>query len=84
MKEFMKEFGGFKVGGRVKFTKKATKEEIAWGSNDDPNELLVLGSEYTVASIEVHSFHTKLYLEGVEGRFNTGSFEPCEDEKDGK
>jgi hypothetical protein len=36
---------------------------------------LVVGREYTLAKVEVHSWHTKIWLEEVEGIFNSVQFE---------
>ena len=52
----------------------ATKEQIKWGSNDDPNKVLTVGQEYTIEKWKVHSWHTKVKLEGVDGWFNSVSF----------
>ena len=52
----------------------ASKEQIQWGSNDDPNGLLTIGEEYEIEEEDVHSWHTKLKLRGIEGVFNSASF----------
>lgn len=51
-------------------------EQVKWGSNDDPRGLLTEGDVYTVNSVEVHSWHTKITLrEFPELKFNCVSFE---------
>lgn len=52
----------------------ASDEQVRWGDNDDPRDLLIEGKEYEVEEKEVHSWHTKLYLVGIEGRFNSVCF----------
>lgn len=52
----------------------ASKEQIQWGGNDDPNIVLNKGDKYEVEDIEVHSWHTKIRLAGIKGRFNDASF----------
>ena len=64
----------FEVGDSVKFLG-CTKEQVEWGSNDNPNELLFVGNNYYVEHVDVHSMHTKLTLCGVSGRFNSVCFE---------
>lgn len=63
-----------KVGSKVKFTG-ATDDQVKWGSNDDPRKLLEQGKIYTVREVEVHSWHTKIYLVGIDGKFNSVHFE---------
>jgi len=36
---------------------------------------LVIGKEYVVEKTEVHSWHTKVYLKGIVGNFNSVCFE---------
>lgn len=61
-------------GDFVKFVG-CTKEQIAWGSNTDPQDLLVYGGVYYVQELIVKSSHSKLVLRGVEGKFNSVCFE---------
>lgn len=42
--------------------------------------ILVVGEQYTVKHTEVHTMHTKVYLEEVEGAFNSSHFEDVVDE----
>jgi hypothetical protein len=46
----------------------ASIEQVRWGSNDDPNDCLKEGGEYKVIGAEVHDCHTKIFLEGFEGK----------------
>jgi hypothetical protein len=64
----------FRAGETVKFIG-CSKEQIAWGNNDDPNPLLFVGDKYYVEKVEVRSQHTKLTLRGVSGRFISVCFE---------
>jgi len=63
-----------KKGAKVIFIE-ATDEQINWGSNDDPRTLLSLEKVYEIASVEVHSWHTKIRLVGLEQyKFNSVHF----------
>ena len=64
----------FRAGETVKFIG-CEKEQITWGNNDDPNLVLFVGDKYYVEKVEVHSYHTKLTLRGIYGRFNSVCFE---------
>jgi len=59
---------------RVKYIG-CTDEQVRWGGNDDPRTVLEEGQEYEVEEKEVHSWHTKIKLVGVEGKFNSVCFE---------
>ena len=63
-----------KPGDEVKFTG-YTEAQVKWGSCDEPS-MLEEGRIYSVEDVEVHSWHTKIKLKDVEGRFNSVSFEP--------
>jgi hypothetical protein len=58
----------------------ATPEQISWGGNDDPNPLLTIGEVYEVEDADIRSWHTKVKLVGIEGRFNSVSFEDVDAE----
>ena len=64
----------FRAGQTVRFIG-CSKEQIAWGNNDDPNLVLFVGNKYYVEKVEIHSQHTKLTLRGIYGRFNSVCFE---------
>ena len=66
-----------KEGDKIKFIEKnVTKEQINWGSHDDPNGILKLGSEYTIHHVDVRSWHTKVFLsEFPDKQFNSVWFE---------
>jgi hypothetical protein len=63
-----------KEGDYVKFVG-CTREQINWGNNTDPENLLVPGGVYFVQQMIVKSSHSKLILRGVEGKFNSVCFE---------
>jgi hypothetical protein len=52
----------------------ATKEQIQWGANDDPNGVLKVGEVYEIESQDVRTWHTKITLKGIQGSFNDASF----------
>ncbi len=53
----------------------STEEQVRWGSNTDPRGLLTEGTTYEIERTEVHSWHTKVKLAGIDGWFNSVSFE---------
>jgi hypothetical protein len=64
----------FRKGDRVIYIG-CIDEQVSWGaSNDDPRKLLIEGNIYQIEKVEVHSYHTKLYLRDVCGKFNSVSF----------
>ena len=64
----------FKKGDRIVYLG-TCDEQVNWGGNDDPRKVLIEGDIYQIEKIEEHSWHTKLTLRGVPGRFNSVSFE---------
>ena len=52
-----------------------SEEQIRWGNNDDPRSFLIVGREYTVAKVDVHSQHTKVKLYNKMGWFNSVCFQ---------
>ncbi|NDB85842.1 MAG: hypothetical protein EB127_24555 [Alphaproteobacteria bacterium] len=64
----------FKVGDKVRYTG-STEVQVRWGNNDNPVDVLFEGDTYYVERIEIHTWHTKLYLRGVYGKFNSVCFE---------
>jgi hypothetical protein len=50
-------------------------EQINWGNNDDPSSFLIVGKEYTIEKVDVHSQHTKIKLYNKMGWFNSVCFE---------
>ena len=67
-------YGDIREGDYVKFIG-CTREQINWGNNTDPEDLLIQGGVYFVQQMIVKSSHTKLILRGVEGKFNSVCFE---------
>jgi len=65
---------GFDVGDTVIMTEKQDKDQINWGGNDDPNRKVIVNKPYKVQAVEVHSWHTKVWLERVTGVFNAVNF----------
>ena len=64
----------FKAGDKVRYTG-SIEEQVRWGNNDNPVGILIEGDVYYVERVEVHTWHTKLYLRGVYGKFNSVCFE---------
>lgn len=63
----------FEVGDTVRYLG-CSKEQIAWGNNDDPY-MLIRDRFFVVTNVEVHSSHTKLTLRNIIGKFNSVCFE---------
>jgi hypothetical protein len=60
-----------------------SEEQKRFGNHTgDPNELEV-GKVYEVRKEEEHTWHTKYYLEGFEGSFNSVCFDKLTDERVG-
>jgi len=74
----------WKINSIVRYNS-STKEQNQWGGNDNPDLFLIRGKEYTVANVEVHSYHTKiwvrdLYSKGIiMGPFNSVCFSLIEE-----
>lgn len=66
-----------KIGDKIKYVG-CSDEQKNWGGNDDPRGVLEEGLNYTVAEIEIHSWHTKVSLDGVNGKFNSACFDEVE------
>ena len=64
----------FKAGDKVRYTG-STETQVRWGNNDNPVGVLFEGDTYYVERVEIHTLHTKLYLRGVYGKFNSVCFE---------
>ena len=67
----------WKPGRFVKFTG-CIKSQVKFGSNDDPNEDLILGARYEIERFEIHSWHSKVYLKQFPNKkYNSVCFELC-------
>jgi hypothetical protein len=60
-------------GDKVIYTG-ASDIQIVYSGSVDPRSLLVEGQEYTVDHTIVHSSSTEVYLQEVEGKFNSVMF----------
>lgn len=49
-------------------------DQVDWASLDDPRGLLEVGEDYTVESVEVHSYHTHVRIVGIPGEFSSVCF----------
>jgi hypothetical protein len=52
-----------------------SKGQIRWGGHSDPTGVLEFGKTYEVENVEVHPWHTKVFLKGIDGYFNSIWFE---------
>lgn len=53
----------------------ASDEQVNWGGGNDPRTVLTIGETYEVERTSVHSWHTRIYLKGFDGWFNSVCFE---------
>jgi hypothetical protein len=64
------------TGTQVRFVGVKDEMQIRWGSHVDPRGILDVGDVYTIEGTEVHTWHTKVFLEGFSGKsFNGAWFE---------
>jgi len=63
-----------KEGIKVKYIG-ASDDQVRWGNCDDPRGILQQGYEYIIEDMIIGSWHTKLILRGIEGKFNSVCFE---------
>ncbi len=50
------------------------RDQVKWGNNDNPDDVLARGQEYIVEQTEVHTAHTKISIKGYKGKFNSICF----------
>lgn len=60
-------------GDKVVYTG-ASEDQISYVGATDPRSLLVEGQVYTIDHTDVHSYFTYVYLEEVDGEFNSCMF----------
>ena len=58
---------------KVKFIG-CSDDQHNWGGHTGNYKELIVGNVYTIDKIEVHSWHTKYWLSGIEGSFNSVCF----------
>lgn len=46
-----------------------------WGNHTGNYHNLVIGNEYTIKNFEIHTWHTKIFLEEEIGSFNSVCFD---------
>lgn len=64
-------------GGKVRYIG-CSEDQVHWGSNVHPDLYLTKGEAYRVARVEVHTWHTKVWVDGplgMCGPFNSVCFE---------
>jgi len=62
------------IGEKVKFLG-CCEAQHNWGSHTGDLSKLKIGKKYKVIKIEVHGWHTKVFIDGIEGSFNSVCFE---------
>ena len=45
-----------------------------WGGCKDPTGILEPNKEYLAKKIEVHSWHTRVWIDGIDGYFSSTAF----------
>lgn len=63
------------IGSKIKYIGEITKEQIQWGGHTDPRGLLKKNKVYIIENIEIHKWHTRIFLEEIKGYFNSVWFE---------
>ena len=54
-------------------------DDDVWGGGGENHHILEIGEEYTLEDVEVHSWHTIIYLEEFPNvKFNSVAFEEIE------
>ena len=61
-------------GDKVKYVG-CSDAQIRWAGHTDPRGVLEESATYTVERVSVHSLHTRIYLVGVSGHFNSACLE---------
>jgi hypothetical protein len=51
------------------------EHQMNWGSYTGDVSELVVGEKYIVEKEEIHSWHTKVFLKGIDGSFNSTCFD---------
>ena len=59
----------------------ASDAQVNWGNCDDPRNVLIEGEVYEVEEEDVRTWHTKLSLVGVDGKFNSVCFDRLEEKR---
>jgi hypothetical protein len=69
--------GGIKDSGSVVTYTGCCDEQAKVSSVSDPRGVLVEGEKYTIERVEIHNWHTRYWLEGVncDTGFNSVCFE---------
>lgn len=57
----------------------ASDPQVNWGDCDDPRNVLIEGEVYEVKEEDVHTWHTKFSLVGIDGKFNSVCFDRLEE-----
>lgn len=64
-------------GDEVKYIG-CSDEQVRWAGHVDPRGVLEESATYTVERVSIHSWHTKVYLVGFSGHFNSVCLEKVE------
>lgn len=59
-----------KPGDKVRYVG-CSSVQVRWGGHTDPRGVLENSVTYTVENVSVHSQHTRVYLVGFSGHFNS-------------
>ena len=51
------------------------RAQATWADCTDPRPILEEGKEYEVEYVDMHSWHTRIKLVGIEGEFNSTCFD---------
>lgn len=56
--------------------------QVKWGGHNDPRNILEEGKIYELEYKDIHTWHTRIKLIGIEGEFNSVCFEETSLEED--
>jgi len=71
------------AGDKIKFLGEVSDEQVEWGSHKDPRGLLEKDGIYTIKKVEIHSWHTDIFIEEMDGSFNSVWFDLVDDMLEG-
>ena len=56
-----------------------TEDQKQFGNHDGDISKLEVGKQYNIVNEEIHSWHTKVFIENMNGSFNSVCFEILDD-----
>ena len=69
------EIDGIKAGVAVTYLG-CSDDQVTYGGHSDPRGLFIVGNQYIVSDINISSWYSDIYFDGIDGGFNSVCFEP--------